>query len=90
MARQDQIDPAKLERWKKNQARYTAALVSLGITQAESAQLLTKLSGGRPVAARTVRAWLNNIEAATALYCPDWATEMLEKRARAKSRDQAA
>lgn len=84
MARQAHIDPARREQWLQNQARYTAALVALGITQAQSAELLRKLGGGRPVAARTVRSWLNNIETATASYCPDWAVSLLEKHAQSK------
>ncbi|MDD5112926.1 MAG: hypothetical protein PHC94_02830 [Methylobacter sp.] len=61
-----------------NQKEFRAILVKYGITQAKAAELITKETY-RAVNARTVRAWLANEEAISALPCPLWAVVSLKK-----------
>lgn len=89
MPREQNLSPEKRAQWEENQRRYRAVLESLEMTQLRSAELLTALSGGRPVAVRTVRSWLNNIDGPTASYLPDWAVEMLENYAKERVRGRA-
>jgi len=61
-----------------NQNEFRAILVKYGITQAKAAELITNETY-RSVNARTVRAWLSNPEAISALPCPLWAVVSLKK-----------
>jgi len=61
-----------------NQNEFRAILAKYGITQSKAAELITKETY-RSVNARTVRAWLANPEARSALPCPLWAVASLKK-----------
>ena len=49
------------------------------ITQQEAANLITAETK-KPLAARTVRAWLADKNARSKLKCPEWAIHSLKKR----------
>jgi len=62
----------------ENRQKYQQLLKANGISQAQSAALITAVTH-RPCAARTVRSWLNDPEKPTSRPCPDWAVAALAK-----------
>lgn len=61
-----------------NRERFRHVLKLHGITQAQSAVLITAVTT-RPCAVRTVRSWLNDPDKPSSSPCPDWALAALEK-----------
>lgn len=61
-----------------NRERYAFLLKQHKISQAKSAELIEAVTH-RPLAARTVRSWLNDPESPSSRPCPDWAVAALEK-----------
>lgn len=60
-----------------NRTRFRHLLETYSITQGRAAEMIA-FRTKRPCSIRTVRAWLADREAKTALGCPDWALEALE------------
>lgn len=65
----------------ENHERYRHLLRVNGITQAQSATLITAVTE-RPCAPRTVRFWLKDPGQPGVSKCPDWALAALEKAIR--------
>lgn len=61
-----------------NRERYESLLKQHKISQTKSAELIEAVTQ-RPLAARTVRSWLNNPDGPSSRPCPDWAVAALEK-----------
>ncbi|APQ14681.1 hypothetical protein BJP27_24210 (plasmid) [Pseudomonas oryzihabitans] len=64
-------------RQDKNRVRFRQLLDTHGIKQGPAADLIAFRTKS-PCSIRTVRAWLADPEAKTALPCPQWALEALE------------
>ncbi|RZI60590.1 MAG: hypothetical protein EOP14_00500 [Pseudomonas sp.] len=61
-----------------NQESYLRLLSESGLTQAQSAELITAVTQ-RPCSVRTVRSWLADSTKPSARPCPDWAIAALTK-----------
>jgi hypothetical protein len=66
-----------LER-ERNQKEFREILAKHGITQAQTAALITEETS-RSIKVRTLRTWLANPEAVSAKPCPLWAIVALKK-----------
>ncbi|RRS01184.1 hypothetical protein EIP75_21655 [Aquabacterium soli] len=59
-----------------NRDRYQQLLTDHGLTQAQSAEVISKITL-RPCSVRTVRAWLADSDKPSSRPCPDWAVSAL-------------
>lgn len=61
-----------------NRERYLALLKEYGISQGQSAEILSQETQ-RPCSVRSVRTWLNEPQRTSSRPCPDWAVDVLAR-----------
>ncbi len=67
----------KVKKGLENQKKLKEIIINLGITQEETALILSELTG-RNISHRAIKSWLANPELSSSRPCPEWPCEQLK------------